>query len=137
MTETRPQGWLAKTLAKLTADDATILKDAAAEIDRRAGDRRFGQILLSPKSQEPLGRKRYWPIYAAAERAGLPIAFHPAATGGGHPSSGAGWPTYYLEEHNTFGTIMQGSIFEMHPMVGLFIGHACCMISKTLHIPKP
>ncbi len=24
MTETRPQGWLAKTLAKLTADDATI-----------------------------------------------------------------------------------------------------------------
>jgi hypothetical protein len=65
------------------------------------------------EAQEPLGRKRYWPIYAAAERAGLPVAFHPAAMGGGHPSAGAGWPTYYLEEHNTFGTIMQGVLTSM------------------------
>jgi predicted TIM-barrel fold metal-dependent hydrolase len=86
---------------------------AAAEIDRRACDTRFRQVLLSPKAQEPLGRKRYWPIYAAAERAGLPIAFHPAAVGGGHPSSGAGSPTYYLEEHNTFGTIMQAVLTSM------------------------
>jgi predicted TIM-barrel fold metal-dependent hydrolase len=91
-------------------EDAEV---AAAEIESRAGDRRFGQILLSPKAQEPLGRKRYWPIYAAAERTGLPIAFHPAAHGGGHPSSGAGWPTYYLEEHNTFGTIMQGVLTSL------------------------
>ena len=86
---------------------------AAAEIERRAHDTRFRQILLSPKAQEPLGRKRYWPINAAAERAGLPVAFHPAAMGGGHPSAGAGWPTYYLEEHNTFGTIMQGVLTSM------------------------
>jgi uncharacterized protein len=86
---------------------------AAAEIERRAHDTRFRQVLLSPKAQEPLGRKRYWPIYAAAERAGLPVAFHPAAMGGGHPSAGAGWPTYYLEEHNTFGTIMQGVLTSM------------------------
>jgi uncharacterized protein len=33
--------------------------------------------------------------------------------GGGHPSAGAGWPTYYLEEHNTFGTIMQGVLTSM------------------------
>jgi predicted TIM-barrel fold metal-dependent hydrolase len=91
-------------------EDAEV---AAAEIARRTGDRRFRQILLSPKAQEPLGRKRYWPIYAAAESAGLPIAFHPAAHGGGHPSSGAGWPTYYLEEHNTFGTIMQGVLTSL------------------------
>ncbi len=91
-------------------EDAEV---AAAEIDARAGDTRFRQVLLSPKAQEPLGRKRYWPIYAAAERAGLPVAFHPAATGGGHPSSGAGWPTYYLEEHNTFSTIMQGVLTSM------------------------
>src|SRR5262249_18410145 len=55
----------------------------------------------------------YWPIYAAAERAGLPIAFHPAAIGGGHASSGAGAPTYYLEEHNTFGTIMQAVLTSL------------------------
>ena len=91
-------------------EDAEV---AVAEIERRAADRRFKQVLLSPKAQEPLGRKRYWPIYAAAERAGLPIAFHPAAIGGGHASSGAGAPTYYLEEHNTFGTIMQAVLTSL------------------------
>ncbi|KAK5107158.1 hypothetical protein LTR62_001683 [Meristemomyces frigidus] len=35
------------------------------------------------------------------------------------------------------GTVMQGSILEMHPVVGLFLAHACCMLSKTLHVPKP
>jgi len=91
-------------------EDAEV---AVSEIERRAADRRFKQVLLSPKTQEPLGRKRYWPIYAAAERAGLPIAFHPAAIGGGHASSGAGAPTYYLEEHNTFGTIMQAVLTSL------------------------
>ena len=57
---------------------------AAGEIERRAHDTRFRQVLLSPKAQEPLGRKRYWPIYAAAERAGL---------AGGLPSGGDGWRT--------------------------------------------
>ena len=54
---------------------------AAAEIERRARDTTIPADLLSPKAQEPLGRKRYWPIYAAAERAGLPVAFHPAGDG--------------------------------------------------------
>jgi CDP-diacylglycerol--serine O-phosphatidyltransferase len=35
-----------------------------------------------------------------------------------------------------FGTVGQG-LLEVHPMVGLFAVHACCMLSKTLHIPKP
>ena len=50
-----------------------------SEIDKRAADSRFRQIIMSPKPVEPLGRKRYWPIYEAASRAGLPIAFHPGA----------------------------------------------------------
>ena len=91
-------------------EDAEV---AVAEIERCAADRRFKQILLSPKALEPLGRKRYWPIYAAAERTGFPVAFHPAAVGGGHPSSGAGSPTYYLEEHNSFGTITQAVITSL------------------------
>lgn len=91
-------------------EDAEV---AVAEIERCAADRRFKQILISPKALEPLGRKRYWPIYAAAERAGLPLAFHPAAIGGGHFSSGAGSPTYYLEEHNTFGTITQAVLTSL------------------------
>ena len=35
-----------------------------------------------------------------------------------------------------FGTIAQGTMFEMHPVLGLFVAHGCCMLSKTLHVPK-
>jgi CDP-diacylglycerol--serine O-phosphatidyltransferase len=35
------------------------------------------------------------------------------------------------------GTWMQGSIFEVHPIVGLFVVHGCLMVSKSIHIPKP
>jgi CDP-diacylglycerol--serine O-phosphatidyltransferase len=35
------------------------------------------------------------------------------------------------------GTVMQGSILEFHPVVLAFVAHGCCMISKTLHVPKP
>nr|POE48688.1 cdp-diacylglycerol--serine o-phosphatidyltransferase [Quercus suber] len=42
----------------------------------------------------------------------------------------------WLQENIPYGTIGSG-IFEVHPMVGLFLIHGCCMVSKTLHIPKP
>ena len=44
-----------------------------AEIERRAGDPAFVQIMISPRSSDPLGHRRYWPIYAAAERCGKPL----------------------------------------------------------------
>src|SRR6201991_428321 len=49
---------------------------APAEIRRRAGDRNFVQVLLLSRNVEPLGQRRYWPIYEAAEEAGLPIGVH-------------------------------------------------------------
>ena len=51
-------------------EDATA---AAAEIRERAGDRNFVQVLLLSRNVEPLGQRRYWPIYQAAEEAGLPV----------------------------------------------------------------
>lgn len=30
-----------------------------------------------------------------------------------------------------------GTFWEVHPVVGLFVGHGCLMVSKTLRIPKP
>jgi predicted TIM-barrel fold metal-dependent hydrolase len=86
---------------------------AVAEIERRAGDRRFAQIVISPRTSEPLGRKRYWPIFAAAERANLPIGLHPSGISGGNPSTGAGWPTYYMQEHYTFITGTQDVVASM------------------------
>jgi hypothetical protein len=83
--------------------------DAAAEIDRRAGDPNFAQVLLLSRTSEPLGGRRYWPIYEAAARANLPIGVH-AFGYGGAPLTSSGWPSFYIEE---------------------MIGHASCCQSVT------
>ena len=70
---------------------------AAAEIERWGGDANFAQVLLLTRTAEPLGQRRYWPIYEAAERAGLPVGIH-AFGYGGQPITGGGWPSFYLEE---------------------------------------
>ena len=49
---------------------------AAAEVRKRAGDANFVQVLLLSRNVEPLGQRRYWPIYEAAQEAGLPIGVH-------------------------------------------------------------
>jgi predicted TIM-barrel fold metal-dependent hydrolase len=59
---------------------------AAAEVERRASDRSFAQIIISPRASDPLGHRRYWPIYATAERCNLPIALHVQGYSGGHAS---------------------------------------------------
>ncbi|KAF2870956.1 phosphatidylserine synthase [Massariosphaeria phaeospora] len=43
----------------------------------------------------------------------------------------------WIMENVPFGVLAPGTIFEVHPVVGLFVVHGCLMISKTLHIPKP
>ena len=70
---------------------------AAAEIRRYAGNPHFAQVLLLTRTSEPLGARKYWPIYEAAVEAGLPVAIH-AFGYGGHPITAAGWPSYYIEE---------------------------------------
>ena len=70
---------------------------ALAELERYAGDPRFVQVLMLNRTAEPAGQKRYWKLYEAAAAAGMPIGVH-AFGFGGHPSSGAGWPSYYIED---------------------------------------
>ncbi len=70
---------------------------AAAEIRRRASEPDFVQVLLLTRTAEPLGSRKYWPIYEAAVEAGLPIGVH-AFGYGGNPITGGGWPSYYIEE---------------------------------------
>ena len=43
----------------------------------------------------------------------------------------------WVQDKIPFGTVATGSILEMHPIVLLFVFHACCMVSRTLHVPKP
>ena len=49
---------------------------AVDEIERVAGDKRFVQVLMLVMGDMPLGKRHYWPIYAAAEKHGLPIGIH-------------------------------------------------------------
>ncbi|TKA66992.1 hypothetical protein B0A55_11195 [Friedmanniomyces simplex] len=47
------------------------------------------------------------------------------------------WATQgWVQGSIPFGTVGAG-VLEVHPVVGLFVAHACCMVSKTLHVPKP
>ncbi|KAK3618762.1 CDP-diacylglycerol-serine O-phosphatidyltransferase [Elasticomyces elasticus] len=42
----------------------------------------------------------------------------------------------WIQQSIPFGTFGSG-LLEFHPIVAVFLAHGCCMVSKTLHIPKP
>ena len=87
-------------------------KAAIAEIERRAGDRRFAQVQIPPRGLEPLGRRRYWPILEACAANGFPIALHLGGTSG-HPSTGGGWPSFYHEEHHSYVQSMEALVSSL------------------------
>jgi predicted TIM-barrel fold metal-dependent hydrolase len=101
---------------------------AAAEIDRLGRDRRFVQVLLLVRTREPLGKRRFWPIYEAAARNDLPIGIHFGGSGG-TPFTGAGWPSFYLEDHGGMPQAFQAQlismvtegIFEQYPTLKLVL----------------
>jgi predicted TIM-barrel fold metal-dependent hydrolase len=71
---------------------------AVEEIDRCAADKRFVQLLVLAMQETPLGRRHNWPIFAAAERYGLPIGIH-AGSAYRNPVTSLGWPSYYTEDY--------------------------------------
>ena len=88
---------------------------AAEEIEDRAADRRFVQVLLLASSELLLGRRYHWPIYRAAARHGLPIGIH-AGSLYRTPPTPNGWPTHYLQDYaansNLFASQLQSLISE-------------------------
>jgi len=84
----------------------------AKEIRKRAGDKNFAQVLLMSRNTEPLGQRRYWPIYEAAAEAGLPVGIH-AFGFGGHPITSGGWPSYYIEEMVGHSQCQQAALASM------------------------
>lgn len=90
-------------------------EDAAAsvaEIERHAANRQFAQVAVHARGAEPLGKRRYWPIFEAAAAANLPVAIHSTAYGQYTPS-GAGWVSFYIEEHHSYAHTMQTAITSM------------------------
>lgn len=85
---------------------------AVDEIERCAADKRFVQVKVMATQETPLGRRHWWPIYAAAERHGLPIGIHPGSTYR-HATTSLGWPTYYSEDYNAYAQAFQSQIASM------------------------
>ena len=70
---------------------------AAEEIHRCGPNPAFVQILLLARTRDPLGNRKYWKMYEAAAEYDLPIGIHFGGNQG--PITGAGWPSYYIEDH--------------------------------------
>jgi uncharacterized protein len=86
---------------------------AVAEIERRADDFRFVQVLILVSGEMTLGRRQLWPIYQIAERLQLPIGVHAGSTYR-HAPTAIGWPSYYVEDY-----IANSCAFEnqLHSMI--------------------
>ncbi len=97
---------------------------ATAEIEYRAADKRFVQVLMFSMTELPLGRRQYWPMYEVAQRHGLPIGIH-AGSSFRHPPSALGWPSYYIEDYvsqapgfaGTLNSLVAEGVFLKYPQL--------------------
>jgi predicted TIM-barrel fold metal-dependent hydrolase len=94
----------------LVAPDAT--EAAVVEIDRRAADPRFVQLKLNSSAGEPLGSRRYWPIYEACVRHGLPVMTH-AYGHSTQPPTASGWPISTFGEHADTAPMIQATLASL------------------------
>jgi uncharacterized protein len=85
---------------------------AVEEIERLGHHPRFVQVLLNVVTQEPLGNRKYWPVYEAAVHYDLPIAVHVSGSSG-HPKTGCGWPSFYFEDHSGFQQAFQDQVISL------------------------
>ncbi|MDF2724157.1 MAG: amidohydrolase [Paenibacillus sp.] len=76
---------------------------AAREIDRIAPHPDIVELFLGSATRIPYGHRYYHPIYEAAERHGLPVAFHPGAEGSGisNAPTAAGYVSNYMQWHTS------------------------------------
>jgi len=85
---------LAASLALPTLDPVA----AAEEIERLGPHPQFVQALLPIRTDAPYGNPRYHPIYAAAERHGIPIGLHAWGRAAYSPTT-SGFAGSYLQDY--------------------------------------
>jgi uncharacterized protein len=85
---------------------------AVEEIERLGDHPGFVQVMLGIRTSEPIGRRKYWPMFEAAVAHNLPIGMH-FGSQGGSPITGAGWPSMYLEDHAGMSTAFQAQVISL------------------------
>jgi predicted TIM-barrel fold metal-dependent hydrolase len=133
--------WLARD-ARLRASLLVPAQNAdlaAAEIERHGDDRRFVQVLLPLLAEAPLGKRRYWPIYEAAQRHGLAIGIYDG--GAGVAGSPLGLPTFALEEYadravafqsQVLSLVAEGVFVQFPALRVVLIGSGCTWLPSLL-----
>jgi predicted TIM-barrel fold metal-dependent hydrolase len=66
--------------------------------------------MMPSEAMEPLGSRKYWPIYEAATAHGLPVATH---IGHYDPHRAAGMPTFTFERHVAFGHVFRRQLLNI------------------------
>ena len=116
--------WLDKD-ARLRASAVLPIQSpqrSVEEIERLAQDKRFVQVLMLAMGETPLGKSRYWPIYAAAETHGFTLGIH-AGSSYHQAITGSGWPSYFIEDyaaqaagfHTQLGSLICEGVFVKYP----------------------
>lgn len=114
---------------------------ATAEIERWAGHPRMLQVRFNAYAGEPFGHPRYFPIYAAAERHGFPIAVHFSKGSGTSLLTPAGFLSTYVEHHALYPityashlvSLVFGGVFERFPgLKWVFVEGGFCWVGPLL-----
>lgn len=85
---------------------------AVAEIARAGRDGRFAQVVLPVRGEVLLGRRQWWPVYAACAEQGLAVAVH-AGGNAGTPITPAGWPSHAVEDHVSMAQAFQSQLLSL------------------------
>jgi predicted TIM-barrel fold metal-dependent hydrolase len=106
--------WLSRD-ARLRGSIVISLQDpalAVAEIERRAADPRFVQVLVLAMGVAPVGRRQFWPIWEAAARHRLPLGIH-AGSMFRHATTSNGWPSTYIEDQASQAHAFQAQLLSL------------------------
>lgn len=85
---------------------------AVAEIERLAPDPRFVQVLVPVMAPQPLGQRRWWPVWEACARHRLPLALH-AGSAYRQPATSIGWPGHHAEEEAAQSQAFQSALASL------------------------
>jgi len=106
--------WLARD-ARLRASIVVPAQSpelSVKEIERKASDKRFVQVLMPVAAEMPYGKRYYWPIYEAAEHYDLPVGLH-AGTMYRHAPTPNGWPSHFLHDYVAHSQVFEDQLLSL------------------------